>query len=124
MDNFVPVDQPIDPMVRLNFENAKRTMSVGVQIRLMREQRRWSQAELSVRSGVSRQSICQIEKGHTWPSFQTIYELSHCMGLFVLVELVPFHRLLTRADAFSANLQRDKIEELRPEGLSGGQFGW
>lgn len=118
------MDDPIDPIKRAQFTEAKKAMSVAGQIKLTRRQRRWTQTELAARAGVSRQSICRFEKGVTAPTYSTLLRIAKCMELFPMVEFVPYHRLMSRSEAFYANLQQDRIEELRPEGLSGGQFGW
>lgn len=40
-----------------------------------------SQADVAKRVGISRESLSRIEKGHRWPSYDTLYEI---MGLFNL----------------------------------------
>lgn len=118
------MDDPIDPVKKAQFIEAKRAMSVPGQIKFARIQRRWTQTELAAKAGISRQSICRFEKGTTAPTYDTLLRIARCMEMFPLVEFVPYHRLMSRSEAFLANLLQDRIEELRPEGLSGGQFGW
>lgn len=50
-------------------------------VRELREQRKWSQAELGVRVGVSRQAIIAIETGKFDPSLPLAFKLA---GVFRL----------------------------------------
>jgi putative transcriptional regulator len=45
-------------------------------IRVLRAERRWSQAELATRVGVSRNSIISIENGHFDPSLSLAFEIA------------------------------------------------
>ena len=45
-------------------------------IRVLRAERRWSQAELAERVGVSRNSINSIENGHFDPSLSLAFAIS------------------------------------------------
>jgi putative transcriptional regulator len=45
-------------------------------IRVLRAERRWSQAELAVRVGVSRNSINSIENGHFDPSLTLAFAIA------------------------------------------------
>ncbi len=46
-------------------------------IRVLRAERRWSQAELAERVGVSRNSINSIENGHFEPSLSLAFAIAH-----------------------------------------------
>ena len=52
-------------------------------VRELRTQRRWSQAELGVRVGVSRQAIIAIEMGHFDPSLPLAFKLARLFDLTV-----------------------------------------
>ena len=52
-------------------------------VRELRTERRWSQAELGVRVGVSRQAIIAIEMGHFDPSLPLAFKLARVFGLTV-----------------------------------------
>jgi putative transcriptional regulator len=52
-------------------------------VRDLRTQRHWSQAELGVRVGVSRQAIIAIEMGHFDPSLPLAFKLARVFGLAV-----------------------------------------
>jgi putative transcriptional regulator len=52
-------------------------------VRDLRAERRWSQAELGVRVGVSRQAIIAIEMGHFDPSLPLAFKLARVFGLTV-----------------------------------------
>lgn len=45
-------------------------------IRILRAERRWSQADLAARVGVSRNSINSIENGHFDPSLPLAFEIA------------------------------------------------
>jgi len=45
-------------------------------IRVLRAERRWSQAELAARVGVSRNSIISIENGHFDPSLSLAFAIA------------------------------------------------
>lgn len=45
-------------------------------IRVLRAERRWSQAELAARVGVSRNSIVSIENGHFDPSLTLAFAIA------------------------------------------------
>lgn len=62
-------------------------------IRVLRAERRWSQAELAARVGVSRNSIISIENGHFDPSLTLAFAI---------------------ADAFESRIE-DIFERERPE---------
>ena len=50
-------------------------------IRVLRAERRWSQAELATRVGVSRNSIISIENGHFDPSLSLAFEIADAFGM-------------------------------------------
>lgn len=49
-------------------------------LRLLRAERRWSQAELSVRLGVSRQTVNAIETGRFDPSLPVAFRIARVFG--------------------------------------------
>lgn len=50
-------------------------------IRVLRAERRWSQAELATRVGVSRNSIISIENGHFDPSLTLAFAIADAFGM-------------------------------------------
>lgn len=50
-------------------------------IRVLRAERRWSQAELAAQVGVSRNSIISIENGHFDPSLSLAFAIADVFGL-------------------------------------------
>jgi putative transcriptional regulator len=52
-------------------------------VRELRTERRWSQAELGIRVGVSRQAIIAIEMGHFDPSLPLAFKLARVFGLAI-----------------------------------------
>lgn len=49
-------------------------------LRLLRAERRWSQAELAVRLGVSRQTVNAIETGRFDPSLPVAFRIARVFG--------------------------------------------
>jgi DNA-binding XRE family transcriptional regulator len=54
---------------------------VGARIRVVRENARLSQLELSRRSGIAQESLSRIETGHSDPRLGTLRKLAQGMGL-------------------------------------------
>lgn len=52
-------------------------------IRVLRAERRWSQAELATRVGVSRNSINSIENGHFDPSLSLAFAIADAFGMTI-----------------------------------------
>lgn len=50
-------------------------------IRVLRAERRWSQADLAARVGVSRNSIISIENGHFDPSLSLAFEIADAFDM-------------------------------------------
>lgn len=50
-------------------------------IRVLRAERRWSQAELADRVGVSRQTVNAIENGRYDPSLPVAFRISRAFGM-------------------------------------------
>jgi putative transcriptional regulator len=52
-------------------------------LRVLRAEREWSQADLALRVGVSRQAINAVETGRFDPSLPLAMRLARCFGLKV-----------------------------------------
>lgn len=50
-------------------------------LRVFRAERRWSQAELAERVGVSRQTVNAVENDRYAPSLDLAFRLSHAFGV-------------------------------------------
>lgn len=66
-------------------------MSVGENIRRIREEKGMAQAYLAGQAGISQAMLCQIERGTKNPSLQIGKEIANCFD-------VPIERLLENAD--------------------------
>ena len=55
-------------------------MSVGENIKRIREERNMLQMELAERAGVTQAMICQIERGTRNPSLQIAVEIAKALG--------------------------------------------
>ncbi|MCL6625023.1 helix-turn-helix domain-containing protein [Alicyclobacillus shizuokensis] len=55
--------------------------SFGSRVRRLRQARRWSQQELSLRSGISTPHISSIERGKRFPSLDYAIRLANALGV-------------------------------------------
>lgn len=70
-------------------------MSVGANIRRIREEKGLSQAYVAERAGISQAMLCQVERGTKNPSLQVGVEIARLLGCEVselVDELPPFDR--------------------------------
>ncbi len=58
-------------------------MSVGANIRRIREARGMTQAYLAEQAGITQAMLCQIERGTKNPSLQVGQEIAHLLGCTV-----------------------------------------
>lgn len=76
-------------------------IDVGRQIRMLREQRRLSQRELSEASGISRNALSLIERGQTSPTVSTLKGLARALSVDINAFFQPFDEsrvVFTKAD--------------------------
>src|SRR5450432_2620024 len=90
----------------------KVTTSLPFQIRALREQRDWSQAELGNEADMRQNAISRLEDAENGtPSLTTLLRLAHAFDLALLVKFVPFSRLLREYEDVSfAALSANSIE--------------
>jgi putative transcriptional regulator len=65
------------------FHTVAHTLLLGImrnRLRLLRAERRWSQAELAGRLGVSRQTVNAIETGRFDPSLPVAFRIARVFG--------------------------------------------
>ena len=56
-------------------------MIIGDRLRLMREEKRFSQGEIEERTGLLRCYISRVENGHTIPSIETLEKLARALEI-------------------------------------------
>lgn len=78
---------------------------VGARLRVLREQRKLTLQELADKVGVSIGHISMIERGKGNPSFNTLAQIAHCIG-------VPLAQLLHEADTPSPVVRRTERRTL------------
>jgi transcriptional regulator with XRE-family HTH domain len=66
-------------------------MIIGDRLRLMREEKRFSQGEIEKRTGLLRCYISRVENGHTIPSIETLEKLARALE-------IPFYQLFYDGD--------------------------
>jgi transcriptional regulator with XRE-family HTH domain len=71
-------------------ERVEETIDVGKQIRLLREQRNLSQKALAKSSGISRNTLSLIERGHTSPTVSTLKSLARALAVDINAFFRPF----------------------------------
>jgi transcriptional regulator with XRE-family HTH domain len=94
---------------------------VGRNLRRLRKQHRWTLEDLSMRSGVSRAMLGQMEQGKSVPSIKTLWQIAQALRVSVDWFLEALHDpgvLLIRPSAPSAILLCPGEGELRPLHLS------
>jgi len=72
----------------------KTSEHLGLRIRYLRTQRKWSQEDLSLESGVNKNYICDLENGRRNPSLEILEKIADAFGitlaeLFRGVEALP-----------------------------------
>ena len=83
------------------YTEAQLSIEIPFQIRALRRQRKWTQAELARRSGIPQARISHIEQPGRDPlSLRTLYRLVSAFDVGLLVQCVPFSELVDREEAF------------------------
>ena len=77
---------------------------LGAQIKLARKQRRWSEAELAERMGVSRETVRQIEAGALTVAIGTVFEAAVICGVPLYIDSDDEHYDRSRHEALRAQL--------------------
>jgi transcriptional regulator with XRE-family HTH domain len=83
-------------------------VAIGDQLRLLRKQRGMTLGQLSQASGLSTGSVSEIERGRANPSFSTLVQLAHALG-------IPIGRLFHVNDQYRSPVVR-KDERRRLDG--------
>lgn len=66
------------------------TIEVGKQIRILREQRKFSQTALAEASGISRNTLSLIERGQTSPTVATLKSLAQALSVDINAFFQPY----------------------------------
>jgi transcriptional regulator with XRE-family HTH domain len=56
-------------------------MLIGERLRALREQKKLSQGEVELRTGLLRCYISRVENGHTVPAVETLEKLAHALEM-------------------------------------------
>lgn len=78
-----------------------KTINVGKQIRMLREQRKFSQQALAEASGISRNTLSLIEREQTSPTVSTLKRLASALSVDINAFFQPFDKasiIYTKAD--------------------------
>jgi transcriptional regulator with XRE-family HTH domain len=93
--------------------------SISSQLRVLREQRKWTQADLGRATGKPRNVITRLENpNNNIPSLATMLEMAWGCETALLVKIVPFSQLLEEYEAASPKIFlaagiADEKEQLR-----------
>lgn len=72
---------------------------LGMEIKLSRKQRKWSEGELATRAGISRYTLQKIEKGDMTCAIGLVFEAASLVGINLFeAETSPLHRQMRAAD--------------------------
>jgi len=66
------------------------TVEVGIQVRNLREQRKFSQTALAEASGISRNTLSLIERGQTSPTVATLKSLAEALSVDINAFFQPY----------------------------------
>jgi transcriptional regulator with XRE-family HTH domain len=103
---------------------AVKTLNLGNQVKVYREAQNWTQTEMALRVGMSQSQLSKIEKGRAEPNMRTVKKIAKALQLYPSIELIQFHKLVSRAEAFRAATRQNKIDEAFPEGQGMGTSLW
>lgn len=79
--------------------------SFGPRVRRLRQDRHWSQQELSLRSGISTPHISSIERAKRYPSLEYALRISEALG-------VPLPALCDESSEFHSPKMKNSPDEL------------
>ena len=85
-------------------------MVIGDRLRMLREEKKFSQGEIEKRTGLLRSYISRVENGHTVPAVETLEKLARALE-------VPMYRL------FYDGEERPKLPNL-PKRKSADDIAW
>jgi predicted transcriptional regulator len=78
-----------DSAVEAAYAAARLAFELGEQVRLMREERGWSQRELSALTGMSQPAIARFEAGGTTPTLPILERIAIAFDSTLSVQLKP-----------------------------------
>src|SRR6202166_1621088 len=85
-------------------------MIIGDRLRLLREQKKFSQGEIEKRTGLLRCYISRVENGHTVPAVETLEKFARALE-------IPMYQLLYDGE------KRPQLPNMR-KGKSSGEMAW
>jgi transcriptional regulator with XRE-family HTH domain len=85
------VDAPGSSSARSAVSDVAVSTLVGLNLKRLRKQHRWSLEELALHSGVSRAMLGQIEQGKSVPSIKTLWQVAQALAVSVSWFLEPRH---------------------------------
>lgn len=106
-----------NPHARKAHVEAEVLNGISHQIRILRQQRKWTQAELARRLNTSQTVVSRLED----PSYgrwnvRTLLELSNAFDVGLFVRFMPFAKFLTAtADISRENLEAESYDEEEPK---------
>ena len=90
-----------DKAYRKGYAESYVSMLVPFQIRALRKAREWTLADLADQSGVSQEQLeCLEEAGYDPQNLSALYKIAGAFDVGVLVEFVPFSKLVSREKTF------------------------
>ena len=78
-----------DSAVEAAYSAAQLAFELGEQVRAMREERGWSQRELSALTGMSQPAIARFEAGGTTPTLPILERIAIAFDATLSVQLKP-----------------------------------
>ncbi len=109
-----------DKAYRRGYADNYVSMLVPFQIRALRKSREWTLPDLAKRSGIPQDKLeCLEEAGYNPQDLGVLYKIAKAFDIGVLVEFVPFSKLVSREETFQpetfdvASFSNDKLVDIK-----------
>jgi ribosome-binding protein aMBF1 (putative translation factor) len=71
------------------YEKTRLAFELGRSVRMMREERGWSQTRLARAAGMTQSAVARFEAGGTVPTLNVLERLAHALGVELAVGFKP-----------------------------------
>jgi ribosome-binding protein aMBF1 (putative translation factor) len=78
-----------EPGAKEAYEATRLAFELGAAVRVLREQRGWSQAQLAQASGMTQSAVARFEAGGTTPTLPVLERLARALDMDLAVEFRP-----------------------------------
>jgi len=68
---------------------AEYAFQLGLRVRQLRQERKWSQTELAERTGMSQPSVARFEAGGTTPTLAVLDRMARAFDMKLFIDITP-----------------------------------